>query len=672
VPAHKDQAVAHDVDEYLQEWEEHRERGESVSAMDLCPDWPEGRAELSRLIGLLEACDRLLHVEEPSSATAEQTTAPAVVAGYEVRGELGRGGMGVVYRVWDPMLRREAALKMLQPTGLAALPDAAAHLTLRFQQEAQVLAQLKHEHIVPVFQAQVDEGRPYFVMECIDGGSLTQRIPEMTAAGPSVIVPFMEKVARAVHHAHDQGVLHRDLKPGNILLEWRPEDRTPIPRISDFGLAKLLSTVGDAEADESVGGIRPFPATGSAPMTAPGFQPGTPAYMAPEQFDSSFGTISPATDVWALGVILYELLTGQKPFQGDTREELRKRVCRGTPPRPRCVRRTVDRRLEAIVLHCLEMEPSRRFRSASELADALHRCVERPRWRRWVAAVCLGAAALAPLPVSMLWPKREAGPEELEQRAEKLYREAVGRFQSELAQGQPVTLIGPTTRELAYRWRAGDGKINYSDDPEEAGAVSIKAVPPSLLELFPDPPMRSYAIVAELRQDKPLRANRAEVSIAFACNRHITEEGTHWIFARTRFADLGELAQVYKNKAGEPSSMFQLGFAYLGTTSKEVSRTQHWGVSGTLYSPMDPNRGPGPWRRIRIEVRPDRYGATWEGRTFEMAPAIELSRALDTWRITYAELKGANPGPPDRGAIGIYLEDCAVSIRRFRIEPISE
>ncbi len=547
----KEWSVTHDVDDYLQEWEERRERGESVSASDLCADWPEDRTELARLIGLLEACDRLLVVEEMPPVVSKPCAIPAFVAGYEVRGELGCGGMGVVYRVWDPILRREAALKMLKPAVLAALPDETARLLLRFQQEAQVLAQLNHEYIVPVFEARVADGQPFFVMECVVGGSLATRLSEMTTAGPKVIVPFVEKVARAVQHAHSHGVLHRDLKPANILLEWRPgEGKGPVPRVSDFGLAKLLSAAIDSEADTVVSPhspAEPHPSeTGQSRLTVPGVQPGTPAYMAPEQFDPAFGGVGPATDVWALGVVLYQLLTGQKPFRGSDRAELHKPVCQDTPTRPRSIRRTIDRRLEAIVLRCLSKKPERRFQTASELADALAKCAGKVRRHRWAAAFLIGLTALAagvlwallktdPDPAAGAWaagawaalPKPNPDPEDQYQRAVALQLERLER-------GEAVELIPPGDELPPYRVRWGGAATEVMRSPQ---GVAVQAPAMGVVEFLPRVPCSRFRIQLELQHDRLwLRpANPPSVGIVFCRSRIPSPGGTHHIFGQLFF-----------------------------------------------------------------------------------------------------------------------------------------
>src|SRR5262249_15096714 len=311
--------------------------------------------------------------------------------------------------------------------------------------------------------AELHGGQPYFVMELVPGGSLDRHLHRFVGR-PDAAVALLEKVARAVQHAHDQGILHRDLKPGNILLDG--EDR---PLVGDFGVAKLFA------AAEAVGPAQPDLDEGQTGLTTAGTRPGTPAYMAPEQFGGS-GAITPRTDVWALGVILYELLTGRRPFPGRSRRAVANAVRAGNPPRPRSLRPEVAPGLEAVVLRCLEPDPARRYPSAAAVADDLARwrrggapaarpAPRRQRLRRAtaLAAVLIVLAGLAGL-ASAPWLRGGVTPDETK---ESLYRRAVADHQRELEAGRPADLITPTTRALPYRWRVGVGYVGYPGDPEQ-------------------------------------------------------------------------------------------------------------------------------------------------------------------------------------------------------------
>jgi serine/threonine protein kinase/WD40 repeat protein len=265
------------------------------------------------------------------------------VPGYEVLGELGRGGMGVVYRARQVGLDRLVALKVVR-AGAHAGPEELA----RFRREAEAIARLRHPNVVEVYEVGDRDGLPYFSMELCGGGSLAQQLAGGPLA-PRRAAELVETLARAVQTAHEAGIVHRDLKPANVLLT---ADGTP--KITDFGLAK--------KRDD-----------GASELTASGVILGTPAYMAPEQASGDGKHVGPAADVWALGTILYELLTGRPPFRAATPFDTLMQVLSDAPEPPARLRPGVPAALDAICLRCLEKKPARRYGSAAELADDLRR-----------------------------------------------------------------------------------------------------------------------------------------------------------------------------------------------------------------------------------------------------------------------------------------------------------
>ncbi len=271
----------------------------------------------------------------------EAQAAPRRFGRYELRRELGRGGVGVVWEAWDPKLGRAVALKTL----LAG--DGASEAQLgRFIREVRAAAGLRHPHIVPVHDAGEVEGRPYLTMDLVDGRSLDQLMAAPDPPAPRRVVELLVPIVRALSHAHGQGIVHRDVKPENILV-----DSAGHPYLTDFGLARDLSDATRlTRTDQTVG---------------------TPAFMAPEQLRGR--TPDPRMDVYGLGATLYEALVGRVPFEGDSFPDLLRQVLLDEPAPPRLVNPRVARDLEAIVLVCLEKDPARRYPTAAALAQDLER-----------------------------------------------------------------------------------------------------------------------------------------------------------------------------------------------------------------------------------------------------------------------------------------------------------
>src|SRR5262245_51459819 len=326
-------------------------------------------------LGSLDENDRK---EEPNRIQME-------FGDYVLLEEIGRGGQGVVYRAHQKSLNRTVAVKVL---GLGPWTTE-THLK-RFRREAEAAASLQHPRIVPIYEVAEREGSCYFSMQFVEGGQLD----EVVKREPMSIrraVELIAKVARTVHYAHEHGILHRDIKPGNILLDQNGE-----PHLTDFGLARL------AETDSTITGTREVL--------------GTPSYMAPEQAAGEHTKISKATDVYGLGAVLYQLLTGQPPVAGGTTYETVKFLLDPEPRPPRSLNSKIDRELSTICLKCLEKDPKRRYSSALALAEDLehwlkhepiraHRTGVFARGRKWVrrnpklvvagiAGLIAGAAAI--------------------------------------------------------------------------------------------------------------------------------------------------------------------------------------------------------------------------------------------------------------------------------------
>src|SRR5215831_17327215 len=259
---------------------------------------------------------------------------------YELLEEIGRGGQGIVYRARQKSLNRTVALKVIGLGNWAT----EAHVK-RFRREAEAAASLEHPGIVPIHEVGERDGQCYFSMKFVEGGQLDEVVRD-TPMSLRQSAELVAKVARTVHYAHEHGILHRDIKPGNILLDKNGE-----PHLTDFGLARLLDTESSVTRTLEV--------------------LGTPSYMAPEQAAGETTKLSKATDVYGLGAVLYQLLTGQPPFAGGTTYETI-RLLRDTEPRqPRLLNPKVDRDLSTICFKCLEKDPQRRYSSALALAEDL-------------------------------------------------------------------------------------------------------------------------------------------------------------------------------------------------------------------------------------------------------------------------------------------------------------
>jgi serine/threonine protein kinase len=377
------------VSELLLRWQEFRQQGRHLTAEELCADCPELVAELRQQIQALESMEAILGLghealaEAPAAAGLPSTPLPGEakrsaelrvpidalrLPGYEILEVLGEGGMGIVYKARQLGLNRLVAIKMI-----LAGPHARPEQLARFRTEVEAVAQLRHPHIVQIYEvgewraADVSPPMPYFSMEFVDGGNLAQKL-STTLLPVYQAAQLVETLAGAIHSAHQHGIIHRDLKPANVLLasggREPPEEslrsggsRPPLaqdtPKITDFGLAKQLK---DEKGQTQTGAIM-----------------GTPSYLSPEQAEGKTREIGPATDIYALGAILYEMLTGRPPFQGESTLDILEQVRLHDPIPPSRFQRKVPCDLDTICLKCLEKEPGKRYPSAGHLADDLRR-----------------------------------------------------------------------------------------------------------------------------------------------------------------------------------------------------------------------------------------------------------------------------------------------------------
>jgi eukaryotic-like serine/threonine-protein kinase len=319
------------------EYELRRRREPGLALDEYLKRFPQYRAELPEHIAQSTIDDR----ESPLRPTELRAEATPQITGYEIQCLLGRGGMGLVYQARDIRLNRMVALKTIIGGAFTAPSERE-----RFRREAEAIAHLDHPNIVPVYEVGEAAGVPYFSMKYYTGGSLAKYKFE-PSSDARTIARLVESTARAIHHAHQRGVLHRDLKPSNVLL-----DEDGRPHVADFGLAKRFD-----------------PEAGLLDVSTVA---GTPAYMAPEQA-SGRGELTTASDVYGLGVILYEMLCGAPPFDGNSPLVVLRQLAEQSPPKLTIRNPRVPRDLETIALKCLEKDPRRRYESAQELADDLAR-----------------------------------------------------------------------------------------------------------------------------------------------------------------------------------------------------------------------------------------------------------------------------------------------------------
>jgi hypothetical protein len=325
--------------ELLVQWEDLRQQGKTATPEELCPDDQELRVLLRERLARRQRLHAAVDLPTRYQPVATPPALP-VIEGYEIGELLGRGGMGLVYKATHRALKRHVALKII-----ISGPHAGAEERARFKTEAEVVARLQHPGIVQIYEVGEQAGCPYLALEFVSGGSLAHQLCG-TPMPPRAAAQMVVDLARAVQHAHEQGIVHRDLKPANVLLT-----ESGVAKITDFGVAKLL----DVEQGQ----------------THTGTVLGSPSYMAPEQAEGKKGAIGPATDIYALGAILYELLTGRPPFLGASFLETLDQVRTHDPAPPQTLQPRVSGDLATICLKCLEKSQAQRYKSAAALADDL-------------------------------------------------------------------------------------------------------------------------------------------------------------------------------------------------------------------------------------------------------------------------------------------------------------
>lgn len=637
------------LNDLLRFWYERRREGVILSAETLCRNCPDLQDEVRRrLTGTVGDSGEPLHnagtvPEIPALDPAgERDETPPDIPGYEILGVLGAGGMGSVYKALQVKADRLVALKVLLPRH-----EADAEMRERFRREPQSQAKFQHANIVQIFDVGEVQGRSYFSMEYVEGQSLADRLQ----AGPLLpceAATLVEAVARALHVTHEAGLVHRDLKPGNVLLAGNGT-----PKVADFGLAKQFQV--------------DLHQTGSIALV------GTPAYMAPEQASGSGRTITTSVDIHALGVLLYESLSGRRPFQGDDVVDVLYSVLHATPTPPRSLRRGIPRVLEAICLKCLAKVPQMRYESALALAEDL------ARWQRGESTLArpLGLAGRAVSGMRLYWPVALPGLLSVallfvilflwfHQRKERDRENSEHPNQlilQDLAKRKTVSLLEPDTGlPRCLDWPLGAGERYRAGRGTEAFAYQAgKACAARLLHAHEE---RAFHFAALVRDDT--EDTHAEVGLFFGMASYPTDLGhIHlvccWIFSdSTRIGPRGNVPKL--------SFFLCRNLDTLDREGQRLSRRE-CGKSVLRFQPAAAPLQQRPWRAVAVEVSENGLETFWEGKQAIRVTRAELNECIKAHAAEFPELAGKATEFTPTGGLGLLVHQGAASFKNVTLTP---
>jgi serine/threonine-protein kinase len=565
---------------------------------------------------------------------------PKTFGKFRLLAKLGQGGMGVVYKaqeVWSDLV---VALKVVR-AGAHAAPEELA----RFQVEARAVARLKHPNVVQIYDPGTQDEMPYFTMELLEGGSLAQRLKERPYSAHEA-AGLVQSLAGAVHAAHQKEIVHRDLKPANVLLT---ADGTP--KIADFGLAKLL----DAELVATQSNVAM----------------GTPAYMAPEQARGSSKAVGPAADIYALGAILYELLCGRPPFQGDGRFDILDQVRTRSPAPPSRWRAGIDPVLDAVCLKCLEKVPADRYDSAAAFAADLGRWLRgestavRPlRWparavrfvrrHRWVALLVLLTATAGGLaPFFAAAPEPPPGPA-----PDTAVVDSTDNTLQQLGAGQPVTLIGATGRPTWHRVRLGGKAVATFGGDKDVFAVTSPTV--ALIELLPRVPLDRYRFTAEVLHQSS--DDDGAVGVYFGHATRPSPQGDMHYFLELSFADRKTAAV-----ASWPLTLRLRRYRAPQLGSGQINDALRTPLSAALEPA--PGVGERLWRAVTAVVTPETVRVLQGNREVGSLSRPVLTQLARAWLSGLKDNGAPGKSFTPRGGLGLYVYRGTVLFRSVTVTP---
>ncbi|HEY2787704.1 MAG TPA: serine/threonine-protein kinase [Fimbriiglobus sp.] len=582
---------------------------------------------------------------EPALPTQQQRE--LTFANYELHEGIGEGGMGIVFRATQRVANRVVALKVM-----STAMEFDQRLRQRFQGEAESLAKSRHPGIVEIYEVGEENGRPFFSMEYCPGGSLAKAV--RTGGRPTAkrSAGLVAAVARAVHAAHLVGVIHRDLKPGNILLAADGS-----PKVADFGLAVL------ADRDSR--------------LTSSGALLGTPSYCAPEQAVGKKAAIDARTDVWALGATLYDLLTGQPPFKADSSMATAVKVLNDPVVPPRQFNPSISPVLEAVCLKCLEKNPAKRYPTAAAVAEDLENwAADKPTTATprtsgqqvWAAvhrhrgrvATLVGFVLLAVILISSK-PFSHGAPKKTPLEIQRV----------ELDKGNKVTLIGETGLPPYAEWKLG--QVQFDLTPTSEGVTAFQTAQFSLLELCPDPRWDRYQFQVDF---KHLESN-APTSLVGAYIGYTTAGRYEQQNYRCLWVELDDK----KNPAVKPSDAVKIGltpFDFISVQSASISNNRI--PLGRTFPVVPVGNNAASWRTVQFKVSLDGVDIFWleKGKEPILTSRVsfkQIAEAENVHRENFAPRMILPPEIPvwsTRGGLGVYGNKAAVAFRNATLTPIVE